>query len=245
MKKISLLFIFLCLFSCDRMRGTTYTVGIDTHFVPENLYDQRLHILGFLQELLGEISKTEKIHFDIQYINYDDLQNSLQTKKVDSIISILPPYNFYEAKYDFSKEMYYLGPVLVVPKNAKEDSLQNLQGKVVGTIAGDLSAISILQKYPHILSFSYENPAVLFEALEQQQIHALIIDHLPAIAFLREFYFSSMKISQAHLGEEAIRFIVLKNEHVQLLRVIDQFLLKRRHSKKMQALKHKWQLACL
>ncbi len=246
----SLLFLSLCLFlslaSCSgcscSSKESGYKIGVDPDFIHENFQGKDPYVLGFIEDVLIEISKNEWVNFEVFHANWDSMLQDLQIDKYDAVLSSLPLYNFNEAYFDFSESVLEIGPVLVMPKKEKEKAFKKKTTKLIGYLEGDMPSASIIETYPDTILKTYPSIPELFVALSKGQIDALMIDRMQAVSYINELYSDSMKIMEQTLSKNALRLVVKDHENSSLLSKFNRGLSALKKKGTYKELMDKWKL---
>lgn len=240
---LALFFVSFLLSSCSSAssKRPVFRIGIDQNWYPLNLESFQPYVNGFTEDLLLEISKYAGVDFVKMDANWDSLLDGLHEKRYDAVLSSLPSYNFSKVKYDFSKNFLDLGPVLVVPANAKLNDLSQLSNEVVGVLMGD-SAFLVVQKYPEIIVRKYETVPDLLKAVVTGSLEGAVLDRLVASSFVRDMYANQLKASPDPLTDFGLHAVSLKGEGDHLIQLFDRTLDQLKKQKKLQAMQAKWGL---
>jgi polar amino acid transport system substrate-binding protein len=239
-----LLTFCLILHGCSCSSGSTRNalrVGVDPQWYPIDLSNQQPYVTGFCAEFLAEVAKYSGLEFEWINRNWDNLAEGLKEGKYEAILSSLEPYDSNRARYDFSNVFLSLGPVLLLPANAKEVELENLGGQLVGILTGDATVL-ILQKYPDIIVRNFSSIPELLQALVNGDIEAALLNRIPAVNFVRDLYAGKIKIASAPLTDAGLRMITLKGGAPYKLKQFNNSLEQLEKKKVLSALLKKWQL---
>lgn len=233
--------LFAC--SCNSKNGKSgYEIGIDPSWYPQQVAGQEKNILAFSIELLVEIAKREHLQLSIRHLNWNDLIQNLNEKKVDAVLTSLPRYNFNLKAYSFSNPYLMTGPVLIVPIDSKIKNLKMLQGKEIAAPSGSSAAL-LLESTPGILLRKVDSVAEALAYLLDQQYEAAAVDAIPAQDYLRNFYSGTLKIVSPPLDEEGLRLITLHNAYPKLIQKFNQGLAAFKKNGEYEKLLKKWGLA--
>lgn len=244
MKRL-IVFLFLILCSCSMpFGGSSFRVAIDPNWLMTSSGGKEALITGFIEELLLEISDYSGISFKLMEANWDNLLQNLHTKRCDAVISSLPPRNFNQAQYDFSKVILSTGPILVVPVSSKADSLEDLKNRTVGFLRGS-PAILVLQNWPDIQIIPYKSLPLALNDVVQGKLQGALIDYLPAANFIHDAYYSRLKAVGKPLTDEGIRMVFSKGLHPVIQAKINKALKKIKKSSKYNELLVKWDLSSI
>ena len=242
-RQISFFVLIFLAASCGSGDGkrSNFRLGIDPNWYPLDFGALQPYVNGFTEDLLLEISQYAGVDFVKIESNWDSLLEGLQSQKYDAVLTSFPDYHFNKAKYEFSQNFLDLGPVLVVPSNAKFHDLSKLSNEVVGVVVGD-SSLLILQKYPEIIVRKYETTPALLEALATGSLEGALLDRLDALTFIKDMYKQQLKISTAPLTTFGLHMVSLKGQQERLMQTFERALKELKKQKKLQALQDKWQI---
>ncbi len=225
---------------CSRER-TVLRIGIDSNWYPLDFNSEQSFVNGFMEDLLQEVAAYSGMRIEKVEANWDSLLDGMREKRYDAVLTSIPPYNFNLAKYDFSKNVLDLGPVLIVQERSKMGSLDELSHELVGIIAGSDASL-ILQKHSDILMRSYPSIPVLLDALTDGELKGALLDRLPASSYVRDLYAGALKIVSKPLSAKGLHLAVLKGQQKRALELFDKSLEHLQKKKKLDAMLAKWQL---
>jgi ABC-type amino acid transport substrate-binding protein len=217
-------------------------VGVDASWHPQNFQGKENYVNGFIEDLLLEISRHSGWEFSKIGTNWDSLYPNLKKHQLDAVISTLFAYNFNAAKYDFSKNVLDIGPVLVVSAAGKEKSLKDMAQKIVGILPGQ-EGMLVMQKYPEVLTRTYYSEPEIFDALVNQEVEGIVVDRLLAVGYVKGIYAQKLKIAGAPLNDSGLHFVLMKDENSKALKVLNQSIEYLTKKKKIQKLQKKWNLS--
>jgi ABC-type amino acid transport substrate-binding protein len=236
----AILCLVALLCGCSRER-TVLRLGIDPTWFPFNFDGQQPFVNGFIEDLLQEVANYSGMRIERIEANWDSLLDGLREKRYDAVLTSIPPYNFNVAKYDFSKNVLDLGPVLIVQEGSKAAGLDELSHELVGIVAsGDASLI--LQKHADVLMRSFSSIPAMLDSLTDGEIKGALLDRLLASSYVRDLYSGTLKVSGKPLSAKGLHLAVLKGQQKHALELFDKSLDHLQKKKKMQGLLVKWQL---
>lgn len=244
MKKIPslLLFFFLLLASsCSNEKQTSYQIALDPQWYSLDVKGREQNLVGFMTEILKEISLNKKINVELVMRNWNNLTEGLKKNQYDAILSPIYPYLFNLKKYDFSHLILATGPVLIVPANSSIHSLEELSGKTVAIQIGSEGAI-LLEKNPEILPRAYESIPQALNHLASGEIDGAIVNILAAQAYCKDLYQGILKIATPPLNDQGIRLLTLHENNEHLIKLFNQGLIELNETGKYQELLQKWSL---
>lgn len=236
-----LLFCILCFFSCTGSSSKTFRIGIDPSWYPLQLMGQEKYVLGFSTELLQEIVRIEKIPVVLINTNWNTLLWGLQEEHYEGMLSSMEPQLFNQKDYDFSEAYLLTGPVLVVPIDAKVDSLDDFKGKEVSYSLGT-SDDELLAKHPGIIVRSYGSIPVVLADIVSGNVDGALVDNLIAKAYVHDVYAKQLKIATAPLTKKGLRLVTLHGKAERLQSAFHAGLEKLKKNGKFEELLKKWAL---
>jgi polar amino acid transport system substrate-binding protein len=217
-------------------------IGIDPEWYPIDFGPQQAYVNGFTEDLLLEIAGYSGIEFERVDANWDTLLEGIWGKKYDAVITSLPPYIFNVAKYDFSHNFLDLGPVLIVPVNARHTELSQMKGELVGVITGDPASL-LLQKYPDVILRNYPSIPDLLGALANGEIEGALLNRIPAVNYIADLFAGQLKIASPPMTDAGLHLVAAKGKHEPLIKAFDRSIDQFKKKKKLQTLLKKWNLS--
>ncbi len=237
------LFFLVFIFSCS-IKDKPYRIGIDRTFYPEDFEGQGSYVYGFVEEVLLDIAKDQKIEFLTIEANWDTKYSFLENDRFDAIFSSLDPYNFNVAKYDFSNTFLPTGPVLITYKQSKIKSMMDLSNRHVGVIRGNNSSL-ILEKNPEIFIEPYDSIVEMLDDMIDNNIDAAVADFIPANKYIIDLYSTRFAILYPPLTKSGIKMITKKDQNAELLKIFNRGLKNLQRDNKLNEIKNKWGLPLL
>jgi len=241
MRKIILLFFCLFFISCQEKKPKVISIALDKNWYSIATNGQLTHLNGFINDVLLEISKKEKIEFTLTYANYNSLYQGLQQRQYQAIFSAIDMYNFNMAKYDFSKDLIKTGYALIISKNAQYKSLDDMAQTHIGYISTEDSLL-ILQKYTDIFDQAYISIPKMLSDITKLKLEGAIVSIIPGYKYIVDLYSKELKLVYPLLNEQAIRLITLKDENEEILKIFNSALEKLKKENTYKNLKIKWGL---
>lgn len=239
--KVLLIALILHGCGCGKISGKQkIRIGVDPSWYPLNFGSQTAYVNGFIEDLLLEIAKSEKIQFVRIDVNSGDLVPGLKEGKYDAVLTSMHPFAFHVAKYDFSKNFLEVGPVLIVGTKSPYEKLNKIKGETVGILLGD-AAGGVLEVYPEISIHTYPTIPDLLNAVAAGEIAGALLNKIPAVNYVSDLYSNQLKIATPPLTNEGIHLIARKGEKEDAVRLFDRRL-KAMKRKKIPKLLEKWSL---
>lgn len=133
-KLIPILAALLCFFNgCSRQSHNQLIVGMELAYPPFEMTDAQGRPAGVSVDLANALGKSLGRDVEIQNIPFDGLIPSLQTHKIDLIISSMTATAERAKAIDFSDPYLQTGLCLLVGKNSSIQSIQDADqpGKVI------------------------------------------------------------------------------------------------------------------
>lgn len=241
--RISLLLLSFLFSACSTPEGKKeWKIAVDPTWYPLDLMGRDKQLMGFVADLLQEISVEKKLKLALVRENWDNLLQNLNKKQYQAILSSLQPYTFYENKYDFSEPFLLIGPVLVMPANSKTTSLDDLSGKEIAVLTGSTEDL-ILEKYPDIIIRYYGSVPSMLDDILTGQIDGALLGVLEANAYTQDLYQGNLKIATPPLNDRGLRLIALHSEAPALIEAFNSALDHLKKTGKYTELARKWGLA--
>ena len=235
--RVYLLLLLALLWGCTSSRSQDpIRIGYDPTWYGIDVEGQATYLNGYMQELLLEMSRNLKVPFALIQTHSSDLLSDLNQGKCNAILSDLMAYEFNLAKYDFSLNCLDLGPVFIVPKDAKKDELDEMKGELVGVLE-DSSDVVFLEQIPDILIRTFDSIPSLLDAVKSGALAGALLPQNLAAAYVCDLYAQDLKLIGQPLSAKGIRFVSPKGKMDALNRA-----LKRLQEKGvLQKLQKKWQ----
>lgn len=234
--------LLLILTACGSSSKNTNTIAVDPAFYSIEALGREKNILGFLTDLLSEMSQRAKTPLPLETVSWNALFDGLEEGQYRGVISGMPPYNFNENTYSFSPVFLQTGPVLVVPIQSAFNSLNKLGGREVGFITGS-SGAALLEKYPGIIIRPYGSIPKMLNDLAAGTLDAAIVSLLPALGYCNDLFQGTLKIVSEPLNDAGLRLITLKNKAPEMMNIFDRELKKMHDDGTYSKLMQKWNLS--
>ena len=242
MKRLCLcmLGLLLALGSCEGERED-YRIARDPEWFPLDFIGRENNVLAFSDGLITEIAKIEEFRVSLFPAGWVSLQEELAKGRVEGILTSIPPTPPYRRLYDFSDVYLYVGPVLVVPEGAPVTSLDDMKGKMVGVLPGS-PAMIVASRIPDVVIVDYMSLPLALAACARGQIDGVMMERLPALAYVRDIYHGELKVATPPLTDEGLRLAVLRGKNRELIDRFNRGLEKLIANSTYNALQKKWGL---
>jgi polar amino acid transport system substrate-binding protein len=236
------IFFFTRFFYKETLNGDQYIIGRDTTWHPLNLLGKDALMVGFTNDLMVEIARREGVSLSIQNVGSEGLFQGLNEARYHGVISSLTPTSINEQYFEFSDPFYFLGPVVIVRKDSTIESLEELQGKSIGIQAGSTFAYRT-KNFPLLLFSYYPNIRNGIDDLVDEKLDAVVMDVLPAYAYLRGQYGAYLKLLGTPLTVDGLRIVSRRDpKGLNLISIFDKGLEKVIRDGTYRKLLTKWDL---
>jgi ABC-type amino acid transport substrate-binding protein len=226
---------FIC--SCSWESKDVLRVGVDKNWYPVDFGPQVSYVNGFVEELLLDLSRYSGMQFQLIYTNWSSLFEGMKKDQYDAVFSTVSPQDYNKDEYEFSVNLFDIGPVLIVDKNSTRKSLAEMKGELVGIIIND-PAENLVAKYPTVIIRKYKSIPELLNAIVDQEIEAAVLNRIPAVNFVEDLYASTLKIVGEPLTDAGIRLVSHKGKGDRFNRNLETF----KQRKTYKDLLRKWSL---
>jgi polar amino acid transport system substrate-binding protein len=112
------------------------TIAIDPSYPPFADYDAAGRVVGFDVDLSGEVAGGLGVAPELQAIDIASAIDALLARKVDLVISALPPYPEYTRDVAYSDPYFNAGQVLIVPAGSPITGPVGLAGRTLAVEQG-------------------------------------------------------------------------------------------------------------
>ncbi|MCX8058074.1 MAG: transporter substrate-binding domain-containing protein [Spirochaetes bacterium] len=216
----------LVLFSCSKNKDTLI-VGMELSYPPFEMTDENGNPTGISVDLANEFGKYIKKKIKIQNIPFDGLIPSLQTGKIDLIISSMTITEERAKVVDFSIPYSKAYLAILANKNSNINSIEDLnkKGKVVAVKKGTTGHL-YAQKYltnATINVFDKESSAVI--EVVQGKADGFIYDQLSIFRNWLNNKETTIPILKPFQKDFEYWGIVVKKGNKELLQKINDFLI--------------------
>ncbi len=221
---------------------TTIRFGTSGTVIPMNYYGDNNKLIGFDVELMQRFALYANADFTIETMGFNSLVASLQSDKLDVVISDLNITEEREEIIDFSKPYMISETALIVkadrlPRDSAYISLDELNGEVLGVPAGSSYVPLVKEKFPDSNIVEYNSPYECTEALKNGRISAYIIDEPMADHQIKET--TGLTCMTEHIAEDYYGFM-LNKKNSDLCNSINTVIEKLRNDGTLDRLQDKW-----
>lgn len=219
-------------------------VAFDPSWYPVEVAGNEARINGFTNDLMIEIAEMGSLNYLLVNGQWDDLLLGLDRKRYDAVLTSLYPYNFYQARYAFSKLFLPTGPVLVMRIDDQFPGWEKMGGKEIAVFSD--SDATLIQSYPQdgpgIILREYDQVPTAFTHLVEGQLDGVLLGTLLAAPYVNDLYHTNLKVVTPPLTDEGLRLVTRKNAESSVMKKFDTNLLLLREDGRYDQLLHKWTL---
>lgn len=161
-------------------------VGVKYDTKPFGYINEKQELVGFDIDLAKHIAKfilgdENKVEF--KRVTPANRILTLNSGKIDMIIATMTITNQRTSIVDFSVPYYIAGQAILVPKDSKIKSIQDLNGKKVIVIFGTTAEESLRRIAPNVDIIGYKTYLKGYEALMQKKADAMASDDTILLGF--------------------------------------------------------------
>jgi len=237
---LSLCCLLLLLAGCGKSNHTGPSrVAFDPTWYPVEVAGNEARINGFTNDLMMQIAEIGSLNYLLVNGQWDDLLLGLDRKRYDAVLTSLYPYNFYQARYAFSKLFLPTGPVLVMRIDDEFSGWEKMGGKEVAVFSDNDA--TLIQSYPIILR-EYDQVSTALTHLVEGRVDGVLLGTLLAVPYVNDLYRTSLKVVTSPLTDEGLRLVTRKDAGPRVMKKFDTGLLLLREDGRYDELLHKWTL---
>lgn len=108
-------------------------VGVEGTYQPYNYHDDSGELVGLDVDIAKEIGKRMGVEIEFTETDWDSLLTSMDTGRIDEVISDVSISDEREKKYDFTDPYLYIYRYVVTLADSDISSVEDLKGKKVAT----------------------------------------------------------------------------------------------------------------
>ncbi len=206
-------------------------VGSEDSYKPFAYLDSDNNPSGFDNEVVKIVSSYIKdSKLKINSVPWNSLFSGLDSSKFDMIANQIVKNPKREEKYIFSAQPYFYGvSALIVKKDIKIDTLEQLKGKKIGVTIGSNHASNLeayLRKNSHLnikINYYKTSPSLMSD-LALGRIEAIVNDPVAVLEYAKAQNIN-VKITD-FVFEKTPVFFVFRKDSEKLVKIIDEALAK-------------------
>jgi glutamine transport system substrate-binding protein len=202
-----------------------YTVGIDTTYPPFE-FQVGGEYQGIDVELIKAIAENQGFEIQFRPMDFVGIIPALEEGELDLAIAGMSITEERQEVVDFSDPYFDAGLTLVTTKdNAEIASLDDLKGKIIAVKSGTTGSKFVgenREKYGYRIAYFDDSPSMFLE-VANSHADALVEDY-PVIAYAITTRNLELKTVGERLTDEKYGIAVLKGQHSELLKQINEGL---------------------
>jgi len=198
---------------------TKLVMGTNAAFPPFE-YLEGSAVVGVDADLMAAIAKELGLTLEISDMEFDSLPTALANGQIDVIAAGFTVKPDREETMDFSTPYYTAAQTIIVLKDSKIATVDDLTDKIIGVQSGTTGQFSAeeLTSTDNIKGFASGMLAV--EALKNKQVDAVIIDNNPAKAY-GDQNLDTITLIEGQFADEEYALAVAKGNTVLLTKIND------------------------
>ncbi|WP_068676187.1 transporter substrate-binding domain-containing protein [Oceanobacillus sp. Castelsardo] len=168
--------------------GKVLKMATSADFPPFETRDTEDNFIGFDIDIAQAIADELGYELEIRDMSFDGLIGALQSGRVDMVMAGMSATEERRENVDFSIEYHRSGEMFVTKKDAKIDSLEDLEGLTVGVQLGTIQeegADELSSKYGFEVK-KVDKAALLIQELNSNRIDVGYMDKTVAEGFIAE-----------------------------------------------------------
>ncbi|WP_426151747.1 cystine ABC transporter substrate-binding protein [Pseudomonas sp. DC3000-4b1] len=215
-------------------------VGLEGTYPPFSYVDDSGKLTGFEVELAQALAKELGVKAELQPTKWDGILAALESKRLDVVINQVTISDERKKKYDFSVPYTVSGiQALTLKANASTIAKPaDLAGKKVGVGLGTNYEQWVKQNVPQADVRTYEDDPTKFQDLMNKRIDAILVDRLAALDTVKKTNDRLAVAGEAFSRQEA--GVAVRKGEPELLKAIDDALVKLRQDGTLAQLSQKW-----
>jgi polar amino acid transport system substrate-binding protein len=243
LKILVFLMVIVIIGACgEKKEDNTLVVGMELQYPPFEMSTETGEAAGISVDIAKELGKELNRPVKIENIAWTGLIPSLQTGKIDIIISSMTITEERAKVVDFSKPYIRAGLSLLIAKDSEVNSFADVdkEGMVVAVKSGTTGANLAKNSLNKAQINSFDEVAACVLEVSQGKADVFIYDALTvyknhkANAETTRINLNSIKGTEAYWG------IAVKKENEELLKEVNSFIEKSRKNKKFDEIADKY-----
>ncbi|MBT8763145.1 basic amino acid ABC transporter substrate-binding protein [Desulfohalobiaceae bacterium Ax17] len=221
-KKFFMLMAFCLIFSQTAL-ARTIVFAVDATWPPMEFVNEDKEIVGYSIDYMKAAAKEAGFTPVFKNTAWDGIFAGLAGGNYDAICSSVSITPERKKAMDFSEPYFKVSQGLVVPKESKAKSLEDMKGKVVGAQIGTTGYFAV-KKVPGVVAKSYDEIGLAMQDLLNGRIDGVVCDDPVAAQYaLREPKFSEkLKIGAIIDSGDEYYGIAVKKGNKEVLDLINK-----------------------
>ena len=177
--------MLLCFAGCGEKDDNKLIMGTNATFPPYEFVDDNGEIAGIDAEIAQAIADKLDMELEINDMEFESLITACAGGSVDMVLAGMTVSDERKESVNFS-ESYATGvQVIIVKEDSEIATVDDLDGKTIGTQTGTTGDIYCTDDYGQDLVKQYASGALAVEALKNGQVDCVVIDNEPAKNFVK------------------------------------------------------------
>ncbi|RON65977.1 hybrid sensor histidine kinase/response regulator [Pseudomonas fluorescens] len=200
-------------------------VAINENFLPLTFVDDAGNFRGISADVLAKISLRTGLQFDMQRVDsVDDLIGEVTSGRADMLAAFTPSTE-REGELRFTRP-YLINPfVLVMRRGGEPKTLDQLAGKRLALIRGNVLREYLVEQYPSVQLVAADNAAEAMEMVAQGKVEGAINSLVSARYMISRQYRDTLQVSST-VGTQPARIALATNRGaLELYSILDKALL--------------------
>lgn len=214
------------------------TMATSADFPPFESYDTEGNFIGFDIELAQLIADELGYELKIEDMNFDGLVGALQAGRVDMVMAGMSATEDRRKNVDFSIEYNRSGEMFVTKEDAPVESLEDLEGKIVGVQLGTIQeegADELSKEYGFEVK-KVDNAGILVQEMNSNRLDVMYMDKEVATGYIESQGFVGFDDPTTVSPGMAIAF----PKESELVEDVNGVLEELQSNGKIEALQEKW-----
>jgi polar amino acid transport system substrate-binding protein len=223
-KCIVLLYVFvgLCVLGCSSQapEKTSFVIARSMQWRAINMGGFEKNVIGFSDDVLFAIGRARQLQLSIIENSATSILSLLDNPKIDGVLTVIEPTEQLGRDYVFSESCFVFGTVLLVKKNSTCASFQEMSGRDVGFVRGDLLLFRQVENInPNICP--YDNLEAAIDDLMNGNIDSVVAEVMQARKFLTGAYRDKLRVVGQALYPLGLKVAVKKGKNESLIAAVN------------------------
>lgn len=236
-------FVAFCFSGCDSTKETdVLKIGMELQFPPFEMADGNGNPTGISVDMAKDLGKYLNRPVEIENISWTGLIPSLQTNKVDLVISSMSITPSRKKVVDFSIPYAQSGLTLLINRDSPVTNWSNLdkKGNIIAVKSGTIGAVIAKDKIINADVRYFDEAAACVLEVSQGKADAFIYDAITVFENHKK-HPETTRYNLQNIPETASPWaIVLKKGNTELKKKVDAFIIQYREQGKFEVLEKKY-----
>ena len=240
MRKVVIILLLSLCFAVPAFAGKSIVVAVPATIPPMAFVDNNDELAGYSVDYIKAVAKAGGFEVELKIIPWSGIFAGLVKGEFDAICGAVSITEKRKKVVDFTDAYFEIRDALVVGKMSDVKSLADLQGKKVGGKLGSTS-FQALTKNEGIEAIGYAEAGVLLDALEKNQVDAVVYDEVMVHYAIEKKYKETLKIvTVLDSGNVDQLGIAVKKGNSELLDMLNKAMAAVKGSAEEEEIREKW-----